>query len=136
MSTAPNQFFIKIGLKKKSGPYNTSWPMEFQFTVISLSDIYADVALVLVSLLSTIFQCKDLNVSKTKKKRTKIIFFLRTLIRIQCEEKILLNGLHDICSLGSLPFFMPFYQVLTPLIMVSLQCALSSDRFSQLVYKL
>ena len=48
--------------------------MEFQFTVISLSDIYADVALVLVSLMSTIFQCKDLNVSKTKKKRTKIIF--------------------------------------------------------------
>ena len=109
--------------------------MEFQFTVISLSDIYADVALVLVSSLSTIFQCKDLNVAKTKKKN-KNHFFLGTLIRIQCEEKILLNGLHDICSSGSLPFFMPFYQVLTPLIMVSLQCALSSDRFSQLVYKL
>ena len=97
--------------------------------------IYADVALVLVSLLSTIFQCKDLNVSKTKK-RTKIFCFLRNLIRIQCEEKILLNGLHDICSSGSLPFFMTFYQVLTPLITVSLQCTLSSDRFSQLVYKL
>ena len=49
--------------------------MEFQFTVISLSDIYADVALVLVSLLSTIFQCKDLNVSKTKKKEQKSFFF-------------------------------------------------------------
>ena len=56
-----------------------SWPMEFQFTVISLSDIYADVALVLVSLLSTIFQCKDLNVSKTKKKKNKNHFFFRHL---------------------------------------------------------
>lgn len=86
--------------------------MEFQFTVISLSDIYADVALVLVSLLSTIFQCKDLNVSKTKKKKNKNHFLLGTLIRIQCKEKILLNGLHDICSSGSLPFFMPFYDTL------------------------
>lgn len=54
--------------------------MEFQFTVISLSDIYADVALVLVSLLSTIFQCKDLKLmcQRPKKKEQKS-FFVRHL---------------------------------------------------------